>query len=144
MADMINCKDEYNAKWLYDNEMDGFVIEAKEDIKKGEQVFDTYGEKANHDFLLSYGFLYFDKDGQNKKNYFPMPLFLSKDDKGLEIKREVFLYGATWYPGSENEYREFNLLEDLSGEVWDDFMSFARFVSYDGDLAILFDKHKRT
>jgi hypothetical protein len=26
LADMINCRDEYNARWFYDNEKEGFVI----------------------------------------------------------------------------------------------------------------------
>ena len=69
-----------------------------------------------------------------------MPLFLNQSEQGFEIKKEVFLYDRD---GGSKDYKEFNLGEDLSGESWDDFMSYARFVSYDGDLAILFDNLKK-
>jgi len=42
---------------------------------------------------LSYGFIFLDEEGNNKKNTFKMPLSLDQDDHSFDVKKEVFLYG---------------------------------------------------
>ena len=44
--------------WSYDRNRDGFMIKAGQDIKKGKEVFFTYGStKTNLNFFLIYGFV---------------------------------------------------------------------------------------
>lgn len=43
-------------KWTYDNERGGFTITTLHRIRGGSQVYDSYGQKCNHRFLLNYGF----------------------------------------------------------------------------------------
>lgn len=43
-------------KWTYDNERGGFTITTLHRILGGAQVYDSYGQKCNHRFLLNYGF----------------------------------------------------------------------------------------
>ena len=70
-------------------------------------------------------------------NKFPFPLFLDKQDLGYEIKQDIFLQSRA------SDYREFmldqNLLQNQNNDEFKEFMSYARFVAYDGDLAELYD-----
>ena len=43
-------------KWTYDNERGAFTITTLHGIQGGAQVYDSYGQKCNHRFLLNYGF----------------------------------------------------------------------------------------
>jgi len=43
-------------KWAYDNTRRAFTITSLEPIGAGCQVYDSYGQKCNHRFLLNYGF----------------------------------------------------------------------------------------
>lgn len=43
-------------KWTYDNNRGGFTITTLHRIMGGAQVYDSYGQKCNHRFLLNYGF----------------------------------------------------------------------------------------
>lgn len=43
-------------KWTYDNERGAFTITTLHAIRGGAQVYDSYGQKCNHRFLLNYGF----------------------------------------------------------------------------------------
>lgn len=43
-------------KWTYDNNRGGFTITTLHRILGGAQVYDSYGQKCNHRFLLNYGF----------------------------------------------------------------------------------------
>ena len=56
-ADMLNHKLQRQTRWLFDEKRDGFCIEALADIKKGEQVYTSYGIKPNWKYLLNYGFI---------------------------------------------------------------------------------------
>ena len=73
-------------------------------------------------------------------NKFPFPLFLDKHDQGYEIKQDIFLQSRT------SDYREFMLDENLlsmansyNNDEFNEFMSYARFVAYEGDLAELYN-----
>lgn len=43
LADMLNHKRPKQTSWSYCDERKGFIIEAQEDIPRGEQVYDSYG-----------------------------------------------------------------------------------------------------
>eukprot|EP00903_Cladosiphon_okamuranus_P008428 g8101.t1 len=55
-ADMLNHYRPRETKWTYDNERGGFTITTLHRILGGAQVYDSYGQKCNHRFLLNYGF----------------------------------------------------------------------------------------
>ena len=76
---MFNTRTPKNTYWQYDDSKKGFVVEAVTDIKKGEQLFDSYGEKCNYRFFLSYAFINLDENGENPANEFP--LFVGLDEK---------------------------------------------------------------
>ena len=56
-ADMLNHKRPRQTTWYYSDELEGFVIEACDDITRGSQVYDSYGRKCNSRFFLNYGFI---------------------------------------------------------------------------------------
>ena len=76
-ADMLNHKRPRQTAWSYSDEHEGFIIEALDDIPRGDQVYDSYGKKCNTRFLLNYGFINLDNDA----NEFPIELSLDPSDK---------------------------------------------------------------
>ena len=76
-ADMLNHKRPRQTAWTYTDDREGFIIEALEDIKRGEQIYDSYGKKCNTRFLLNYGFINLDNDA----NEFPLTVSCADDDK---------------------------------------------------------------
>ena len=75
-ADMLNHKRPRQTSWSYTDDRAGFIIEACEDIKRGDQVFDSYGKKCNTRFLLNYGFINLDNDA----NEYPFTVKMADDD----------------------------------------------------------------
>jgi histone-lysine N-methyltransferase SETD3 len=57
MADMLNHKKPPDTYWTYDNKLQAFVMTASLDLAGGLEIFDSYGPKANTDYLLNYGFV---------------------------------------------------------------------------------------
>lgn len=55
-ADMLNHHRPRETKWTYDDELQAFTITTLQRIPRGAQVYDSYGQKCNHRFLLNYGF----------------------------------------------------------------------------------------
>jgi histone-lysine N-methyltransferase SETD3 len=55
-ADMLNHLRPRETKWTFDNTRGAFTITALQTIQSGAQIFDSYGQKCNHRFLLNYGF----------------------------------------------------------------------------------------
>ena len=56
-----------------------------EDIKRGEQVYDSYGKKCNTRFLLNYGFINLENDA----NEYPFTVNLSENDIYFAQKKEM-------------------------------------------------------
>lgn len=54
--DMINHSFNSNTTWYFDDEQDCFILRATEDIPKGMEIVDDYGDKSNINLLLFYGF----------------------------------------------------------------------------------------
>lgn len=75
-ADMLNHRRPRQTTWTYTDEKQGFIIEAMEDIKRGEQVYDSYGKKCNSRFLLNYGFINLNNDA----NEVPLKISYKPDD----------------------------------------------------------------
>jgi histone-lysine N-methyltransferase SETD3 len=55
-ADMLNHLRPRETRWQYDDIRRGFTVCSMMHISTGSQVFDSYGQKCNHRFLLNYGF----------------------------------------------------------------------------------------
>lgn len=55
-ADMLNHYRPRETKWQFDDNLQGFTIIALQSLGNGVQVYDSYGQKCNHRFLLNYGF----------------------------------------------------------------------------------------
>ena len=55
-ADMLNHFRPRETKWTYDNSRGAFTITSLQNIIAGAQIYDSYGQKCNHRFLLNYGF----------------------------------------------------------------------------------------
>lgn len=55
-ADMLNHFRPRETKWTFDNTRRAFTITALQTIPLGAQIYDSYGQKCNHRFLLNYGF----------------------------------------------------------------------------------------
>ncbi|CAO3670452.1 unnamed protein product [Rhizopus stolonifer] len=56
MADMLNHKTGFNNARLF-HEPDSLQMKAVKNIKKGEQIYNTYGNLCNADLLRKYGFI---------------------------------------------------------------------------------------
>ena len=84
-ADMLNHKRPRQTSWTYTDDREGFIIEALEDIKRGEQVYDSYGKKCNTRFLLNYGFINLDNDA----NEYPFTIKMADDDPFAQQKMEI-------------------------------------------------------
>ena len=50
------------------------MIEACDDIERWDQIYDSYGKKCNTRFLLNYGFINLNNDG----NEFPFKIALDE------------------------------------------------------------------
>ncbi len=55
-ADMLNHYRPRETKWQFDEDLQGFTVVSLQTIRAGAQVYDSYGRKCNHRFLLNYGF----------------------------------------------------------------------------------------
>ncbi|KAL7532249.1 hypothetical protein ACHAWF_004065 [Thalassiosira exigua] len=55
-ADMLNHLRPRETKWTFCEEAQCFTITTLQGIRAGSEVYDSYGQKCNHRFLLNYGF----------------------------------------------------------------------------------------
>lgn len=55
-ADMLNHYRPRETKWTFDDERQAFTITTLQTIQARSEIFDSYGQKCNHRFLLNYGF----------------------------------------------------------------------------------------
>ena len=93
LSDMFNHKKPFAAPWTYDDERKGFKMTAGVDINKDQEINDSYGDKSSHDFLLHYGFVYENDDGENPADEIPLWLDLDYEDPlYYNNKREFFKF----------------------------------------------------
>jgi len=102
------------------------VIDALEDIPRGEQIFDSYGKKCNTRFLLNYGFINLNNDA----NEFPIIVGIQEQDSLYGAKLEII--------GSAPARRTYRLPTDFEdvGQAFRKLMSWLRFIESD-DLNLL-------
>lgn len=94
-ADMLNHYRPRETKWTFDEERQAFTITTLQSIPAGAQVYDSYGQKCNHRFLLNYGFAVEDNrelDGFCP-NEVPLELTLNPDDSLFAQKLEFWMRG---------------------------------------------------
>lgn len=56
-ADMFNHSSQRKTTYSYDEAREGYTVSAVDEIKRGEPVCISYGDKCNTRFLLNYGFV---------------------------------------------------------------------------------------
>ena len=85
-ADMLNHRKDPQTKWFFCKKRNGFVIKALEDIPRGDEICDTYGNKSNAAFFINYGFLI----PENQEDLIDMAVELDPNDEGYEIKMHLY------------------------------------------------------
>ena len=95
-------------------------------MKRGEQVYDSYGKKCNTRFLLNYGFINLNNDA----NEYPLKISLADDDKYASQKVELI--------GGQLVKRTFRVQAHMSETIMDKFLSFCRFTVFDENIAMLY------
>jgi histone-lysine N-methyltransferase SETD3 len=126
-ADMLNHRRPRQTTWTYTDDRQGFIIEAMEDIKRGEQVYDSYGKKCNHRFFLNYGFINLNNDA----NEFPFKVYYEEDadEKITNLKKEMIK--------DEADFKKFRVVANLEEKIMHEFFSWLRFALYDENITLL-------
>ena len=101
-ADMLNHKRPRQTQWNFDDTSNSFMIKGANKIKKGDEVFDSYGIKCNSRFLLNYGFTF----ENNKDNEFKILLILNESSPYFKEKMAYFC--------AKNISKKFSLVINLS------------------------------
>jgi len=94
-ADMLNHYRPRETKWTFEEDRQAFTITSLQGISAGAQVYDSYGQKCNHRFLLNYGFAVEDNremDGFSP-NEVPLELGVSTLDPLYAKKVEFWMRG---------------------------------------------------
>jgi protein-histidine N-methyltransferase len=55
-ADMLNHFRPRETSWTFSNEQQAFIMTSLGELKKGQQIMDSYGKKCNSKFFMHYGF----------------------------------------------------------------------------------------
>lgn len=92
LADMLNHKRPRTTSWYFCDERGGFVIDACEDIYRGDQIYDSYGKKCNSRFFLNYGFI----NQPNDANEVPIVVYIDQNDPAKEIKLKLINEAKRW------------------------------------------------
>jgi protein-histidine N-methyltransferase len=122
LADMLNHRRPRQTSWNYDQSRNGFVIDALENIERGEEVLDSYGKKCNSRFLLNYGFI----NRNNDANEYPFKVKLRENDEHFNIKKSLLTCTS----------QTIRLQADLTEPVLNEFLGLMRFIELD-DISIL-------
>ena len=117
-ADMLNHKRPRQTHWNYDDSCNAFVVKGLSNIKKGEEVFDSYGIKCNSRFLLNYGFTV----ENNEDNEFKIILILNESSPYFKEKMA--------YLGGKNFSKKFSLVLNQSDNKITQFFAFFHFILY--------------
>jgi len=126
-ADLLNHKRPRQTQWYYDDNLESFVIQAIENIKQGDEIFDSYGKKTNARFLLNYGFCLDDNDTSE--------YLLSVE---LNENYPLFDFKKNFFQNDSDLTRCFNLNNDLYESQIIELLSFLRFILFDGDINDLY------
>lgn len=124
-ADMLNHRRPRQTTWSYTDEMQGFIIEALDDIKRGEQVYDSYGKKCNSRFFLNYGFINLNNDA----NEVPLKVYYNPDDSMKQVKQDMIK--------DHSDFKKFRVVETFEEKIMQEFLSWLRFVEYDENITLI-------
>lgn len=124
-ADMLNHKRPRQTTWNYTDDRRGFVIDALDDIKRGDQVYDSYGKKCNSRFFLNYGFINLDNDADE----YPIKIYYNPDDKMKQIKQDMIK--------DASEFKKFRVVDNLNERIMHEMLSWLRFVEYDENITLI-------
>lgn len=123
LADMLNHRRPRQTSWTYDQVKDGFVIEALEDIQRGEEVLDSYGRKCNYRFLLNYGFINRDNDADE----YPLKLELDPEDPHYAAKQNLI---------ARQEPYTVRIMASTSESCFGELLGLLRFIEFDSMNAL--------
>ncbi|CAB9499519.1 SET domain containing [Seminavis robusta] len=93
-------------KWTFDEDRQAFTITTLQHIPGGAQVYDSYGQKCNHRFLLNYGFAVEDNreiDGFCPDEV-PLELYVSPDDPLFPQKLDFWTRGEVGSSSSSTQH----------------------------------------
>lgn len=83
LADMFNYSHVSNhSQWSFNSTLNGFEVKAKQDIPRGEPIYEGYGLKHNANYLMFYGFVV----ENNVSNKTKFTIKIAKDDPLLNYK----------------------------------------------------------
>ena len=122
-ADLLNHKRPRQTQWYYDDRINGFVIQATEDIMKGSEIYDSYGKKSNGRFLLNYGF----SIENNDCSEYPLSIIFNDCYPLYEIKKKIIRT-------DKNFIKIFYLNNNIYESQIIEILSFLRFCMFDGDI----------
>ena len=129
-ADMLNHKRPRQTHWNFDDESNSFIIRGVSNVKKGQEVFDSYGIKCNSRFLLNYGFTV----ENNEDNEFKIILILNESSP-LFKEKMIFL-------GGKNYTKKFSLvINNAESKITPFFVNTSKPISVENEI-ILFNKIK--
>jgi hypothetical protein len=156
-ADMINHSyDRKHCKYSFDEERNGIVYEALDEIPENIEITSSYGSKCNSRFFMSYGFI-----NSNNEDYNQVPLLSYLDTEEFTFKYKVEAINkpkepVTTYYDSYDEYVEsfkkeveelsvvngksfevFRVVNNLDSPAMKEFISWLRFVHHSGNPRIL-------
>ena len=117
-ADMLNHKRPRQTHWNFDDSSNSFIIKGLTNVKKGDEVFDSYGIKCNSRFLLNYGFTV----ENNEDNEFKIIIILNESFPYYKEKINCL--------GVKNCNKKFSLMYNLLDQKVLQFFSFLRFCLY--------------
>ena len=126
-ADLLNHRRPRQTQWYYDDNLESFVIQAIDNIKQGEEIFDSYGKKTNARFLLNYGFCLDDNDTSE----YLLTVELTEDYPLFNLKKIFF-------QNEDDLARSFNLNNNFYESQIIELLSFLRFLLFDGEISTLY------
>lgn len=95
-------------------------------MKRGEQVYDSYGKKCNSRFFLNYGFINLNNDA----NEVPIRVYYNDDDKLKQVKQEMIK--------DASDFKKFRVVDNFQEKVMAEFLSWLRFVEYDENIMLIY------
>jgi hypothetical protein len=118
-ADMLNHYRPRETKWTFDEERQSFTITSIQHIPMGAQVYDSYGQKCNHRFLLNYGFAV-----ENNRevddfcpNEVPIELYVDPVDDLYTPKMEFWTRGEMSHLHPQHQQQQHHMSGAVSGQV---------------------------
>eukprot|EP00826_Nyctotherus_ovalis_P039605 TRINITY_DN381_c0_g1_i1.p1 TRINITY_DN381_c0_g1~~TRINITY_DN381_c0_g1_i1.p1 ORF type:complete len:477 (+),score=178.23 TRINITY_DN381_c0_g1_i1:513-1943(+) len=125
LADMLNHRCPQQTSWEYKEDVKGFVIDVKEAIPRGDEIYDSYGRKCNSRFFMNYGFIL---EG-NQDNEVPVKIALEEDDPMYSAKIKII---------DHEDPKTIRISESPTNKNIEDFFSYLRFTEFQGNPMTLY------